>query len=107
MVERRELTDGQRSYLRGLSFYPWVIWSQRGFLGMMAFMAVVGPLTVSVILPGFLLTFLLGIVSSVAKGLAFRHLRETMGANGFIDRARLGSAMNYVIYRDVLLGRRA
>ncbi|MFG1677039.1 hypothetical protein [Micromonospora sp. NPDC049282] len=105
MTDDGRLTDSQRAHLRGLPVYPWLVWSQRVFLGALAFVAVVGPASTAVIVPGFLLLFLAGIISSVATTLVTGQMRR-VGAHGSRARRRLSSAVLVVVYGDALVGRR-
>ncbi|PZG02616.1 hypothetical protein [Micromonospora deserti] len=108
MSANGELTDGQRSYLRGLPLYPWAMWSRRGFVGVIAFM-----FTVAVtgqggepVLPAFLLLLPLAVLDSVATLLLLNQMRQVLGVRGLVERAHLSGAVNAVIFRDALLGTR-
>jgi hypothetical protein len=53
---------------------------------------------------GFLFLFLLVVIRSIAARLVFHQMKRVLQASTFRDQARLGAAVNHVIYRDALLG---
>ena len=107
MNSNRELTDGQRSYLRGLPLYPWAVWSWRFYLGALASMLALSAVGRGELLavPGVLVLFSLVLVGSVAKRLLFNHMKRVLGTQRFMDQAHLSRAISQVLYRDALLGR--
>jgi hypothetical protein len=109
MIANGQLTDGQRNYLRGLPLYSWAVWGRRVSLGAFAFMfavAVAGGDASLMALP-FLLLLPLVLINSMVARLVSKQMARILGVQGFVEQARLGTAINRVIFSDAFLGGRA
>jgi hypothetical protein len=106
MVTYRELTDGQRNHLRDLPLYPWAVWTCRLFLGALAFVFTLGITGrgASLVEPGFLFLIPLAVINAVVTRLVLNQMKRVLHVQRFVDQARLGTAINRVLYRDALLG---
>ncbi|MCU7727494.1 hypothetical protein ODJ79_27560 [Actinoplanes sp. KI2] len=108
MTADRELTDGQRTYLRGLPLYPWAVWTYRLNLGVFACMFALFATGSSLpLMAAALLLYLpLTLVGGVLYTIVLNQLRRFLEIQGFFERAHLSRAVNRLVYRDALLGRR-